>query len=135
VKLTFHNHLVCRLGIVELHVCPLLHVRDLVLSNEHFCHFLLLRTSVYLCVEQNDLLISEVIIGPVWTRFSFRSLTVLKCSSFHGLSIVTFRVWFCFRKNVWSFGDGICESFLYRQHAEKYGNEFSVPATQKSNAM
>lgn len=92
MKLTFRNPLVCGLGIVEIHVCPHLHVRDLWLSNEHFCHFLLLLKSVYLCVEQNDLLISEVTIGPVWTRFSFRSLTVLKCSSFHGLSIVTFSV-------------------------------------------
>lgn len=75
VKLNFHNPLVCRLGIVKLHVCPFLHVRDLVLSNEHFCHFLLLLRSVYLCVEQNDLLISEVIIGPMWARFSFHSLT------------------------------------------------------------
>ena len=65
MKLTFHNPLVCRLGIVELHVSPLVHVRDLVLSNEHFCHFLLLLRSVYLCVDRNDLLSSEVIIGTM----------------------------------------------------------------------
>jgi hypothetical protein len=77
---------------VELHVCLLLHVRDLVLSNEHFCHFLLLLRFVYLCVERNDLLISEVIIGPVWARFSFRNMTVLKCSNFYGLSVAALRV-------------------------------------------
>ena len=117
MKLTFHNPLECRLGIVELHVCPLLHVRDLVLSNEHFCHFLLLLRSVYLCDERNDLLIREVIIGPVWARFSVRNLMVLKYSNFYGLSVAAFRVWFCFRKNVRSFVERICKSFLYRQHA------------------
>jgi hypothetical protein len=76
VKLTVHNRPVCRLGITELHICSVLHVRGLVLSNEHFCHFLLLLRSVFLCVERDVFLGSEVIIGPVWARFSLHNLTV-----------------------------------------------------------